>query len=89
MWIYNNYLKLKEAYRIKKLIDDIKEEPLSNKIINCDDVFELKYGSINEKELLNQEKDNLKDIQNYELEYDRTLYTILFSLQQRQDSKDL
>lgn len=75
MWIYNNYLKLKEAYRTKKIINSIKDEILEN--------------GINKQEFVNRERENLNDIQNYELEYDRTLYTILFSLQKRQDSKDL
>jgi hypothetical protein len=84
MWIYNNYLKLKEAYRIK-----IKDESLNNEITESNYVNELENGSISKQELIVRENNNLKNIQNYELEYDRTLYTILYSLQQRQDSKDL
>ena len=35
------------------------------------------------------EEDLFKATKKYELDYDRTLYTILFNLQQRQDSRDL
>lgn len=35
------------------------------------------------------EEDLFKTIKKYELDYDRTLYTILFNLQQRQDPRDL
>ena len=39
-------------------------------------------------EINNSKEENLKLIKKYESDYDRTLYSILFNLQQRQDPKD-
>ncbi len=48
---------------------------------NDDEVVELESEQRN--------KQIIQDIHKYELEYDKTLYTILFSLQNRQEPKDL
>lgn len=54
-----------------------KNKTIENTQIDTDEIQEVE----NEEEIF-------KTIKKYELDYDRTLYTILFNLQQRQDPRD-
>ena len=92
MWIFNNYLNLKQAYKKKSIIDNLIEQNLNNNMsMNDDEIVVLQTEESKRRiklELEGREQETLKLIQKCELEYDRTLYTILFSLQQRQEPKD-
>lgn len=72
MWIFNNYLNLKAA-----------QEKLNQLKMEDDDIVEVKQIKDGESD-----DENLNLIKKYESDYDRTLYSILFNLQQRQDPRD-
>ena len=97
MWIFKNYLNLKQAQQKKKVIDKLSgrrdEADFSSGLYEMEDdeIVELKSDSdrrLDELRLRDREEECLKEIKKYELDYDRTLYTILFNLQQRQDPRD-
>lgn len=72
MWIFNNYLNLKTVQQRLSIKSDAMDE---------DEIVEVKDDQIDKEE-------NFKLIKKYESDYDRTLYSILFNLQQRQDPRD-
>jgi hypothetical protein len=87
MWIFNNYLNLKMAQNHKHSLD----EQILKKAEN-DEIVELKSEEeklAEDLKLKENEEQVFRSVKKYELDYDRTLYTILFNLQQRQDPRDL
>ena len=89
MWIFNNYLNLKQAYKKKSQIQSLIEKNLNDVDMPDDEIVELPESKDSiKRNLLIRKEENIKLIKKYELEYDRTLYTILFSLQKRQEPKD-
>jgi hypothetical protein len=72
MWIFNNYLNLKSAQSQNPF-----KRAYHDDLMDQDEIVEMK-----------NEEETLKLIKKYESEYDRTLYSILFNLQQRQDPRD-
>ena len=88
MWIYNNYINLKQACKQRVKIENLKSEKMNYD----DEIVELQTDEAKLKrkhDLEESEKENIMNIQKYEMEYDRTLYNILYSLQKREDPKDL
>ena len=85
MWVFNNYLNLKLA-QARKSIHENKRPKEPTPMSVDDEIVEL---SSEETKSQQTEADIFKTIKKYELDYDRTLYTILFNLQQRQDPRDL
>jgi hypothetical protein len=87
MWIFSSYLKLKEAQRTKEYISKLKNNLHSSEMRDEDEIVELSGDAAkSEQELLALEEKNVNDLQSCELDYDKTLHAILFSLK---DSKDL
>ena len=93
MWIFKNYLNLKQAQSRKKMMDqqDNRKDGMPGLYEDDDDIVELKSVQDKQRDQLRQKEradDCLREIKKFELDYDRTLYTILFNLQQRQDPRD-
>jgi hypothetical protein len=90
MWIFNNYLNLKQAYKRKALIENLIDKNLNDvHMLNDDEIVELPESKDKTKrDLKLRKEENILLIKKYEHEYDRTLYAILFSLQNRQEPKD-
>jgi len=84
MWVFNNYLNLKLA-QARKAAHENKQSKEQTSMNVDDEIVEL---SSEENKSQQTEADIFKTIKKYELDYDRTLYTILFNLQQRQDPRD-
>lgn len=58
--------------------EQTRKQVLENSKNNTDEIMEVEC-----------EEELSKTVKKYELDYDRTLYTVLFNLQQRQDPRDL
>lgn len=78
MWIFHNYFNTKKS-QIRINVESIKH----SKMDEDDQVAEVRSTDSHELEQLQDE------LRTHETDYDKTLYTILYSLQQRQDPKDL
>ncbi|CAF0878916.1 unnamed protein product [Brachionus calyciflorus] len=92
IWLYNNYLKIKQCYHKKSTLENMKyklENGLNIKEEEQMDIVEVGH-EVTKMEVIEQnEQYILNQIEFYEAEYDRTLISILDSLQQRKEQKDL
>ncbi len=90
MWIFNNYLNLKQAHKRKMITENLINKNINDvHMPNDDEIVELPESKDkSNRDLKIRIEENLKQIKRCELEYDRTLYAILYSLQKRQDPKD-
>ena len=79
MWIFNNYLNFKQA---KDKLDKFSVKSESD---DATELVEIKSDLDRQK----TELDLRNEMMHYEYEYDKTLHTILSSLQNRQEPKDL
>jgi hypothetical protein len=80
MWIYKNYFSIKELQAAVAKVHEMATKTEENDIKMDDEVVEVLDSNRHALEM---------SLKKAELEYDRTLYTILYNLQQRQDQKDL
>jgi nicotinic acid mononucleotide adenylyltransferase len=74
MWVYKNYFNIKELHAAIKELQETDNIKMEEEMV----------------EVLNSSRQTIDmELKKAEIEYDRTLYTILYNLQQRQDQKDL
>jgi hypothetical protein len=81
MWITNNYLNLRRATDKLNKIINVKQDEMDNDA----ELMVIKT----EEEKQSTEAELSAKIHKNEHEYDKTLYTILYSLQNREEPKDL
>lgn len=87
IWIFSNYVHLKQAYFKRDSIETIRYKLEHGMSVNDEqeDIIEMQT----EQQLERKFQEANDEICKYEYEYDKTLNTVLFNLQQRPEQKDL
>ena len=75
MWIFNNYLNLKQAHKRKMITENLLNKNINDvHMPNDDEIFELPESKDkSNRDLKIRREENVKQIKKCELEYDRTL----------------
>ena len=88
-WIFNNYVRLKELQLNQSRLEAKKQQQRQQQQSATSDGSDDDVVDMSAEDSLREAcEHNAAEIGRLELVYDKTLYTILFSLQQRQDVKD-